>query len=225
MNHVLVLGHSIAAGANSERPGYGWAHILGERDGITVYNEAIAGSTVNGWVEEHLHIVRCKHHSIPFSHVAIHALGNDVMLALDDGRVTWPEFLDILRDLWRVLARIERTWPDAKRIVVGEFDPFDGFSSVLVVMPAWKQYAKVSEYTRFLDWLLTLMCRDERAYVDLHAAFMGHGLGRLIGAASKSPPYLALRDSAHPSLDDILHPVTAGHAAIAEAVGKIVGEE
>jgi len=225
---LLVGGHSIPAGANKEDPGLGWVHILARNHPqLHIDNRAIGSSTAKDWAYHHLSPILKEH--LTFDAIAVHMLGNDVLLGLADGKVSIEEWLLIHNSLVRVVAQLRDAWPKAKLLIVGECDPFDRHSRNLVHHPDWQHLARVSDCARFLDIFLPAVCRRHGAiYVDLHQLFMNHCLGRHISRSAArqalDPPYLTLADPDHPDMDDIVHPVTAGHSAIARAVASALGQ-
>lgn len=229
---VAVVGDSISAGINSElsiqRPTIGWVHMLTQNAGrdnlvpdfsfrslfgpeATLVNLSKPGSRFRDWIRAELFesIVQARP-----NYVIVLLGGNDLWAQIQDGIWSEAEQEQLARDRDRFFEKLAASLPDARVLVIGYYDLFDGQSSRL---PDQLRHLRgLSDWTRAAnDQIAEGALKRNWWYLDILLPFQGHGYARLLGGEALDPPYFRM-----PLSQFDIHPNTAGHRALAEEVSQ-----
>lgn len=221
---------------------YGYAQMLEglthdgiESQGKTIYNIwqnanfknfSITGSRASEWNSDSSDSTKWHTWDNEFQKVldfnpdvAVVYLGaNDILNYLyDDGVVTTTEWSKLASDLKGVIDQLKAKNSNIKIVIMGYYDLFDGYSSVLEYSPieAFKAYKDMSSITVAGNKIISDLAAAEGAvYVDNYTSFMNHCYGVFIGNKNgKTPLYIS---SSLTTFD--IHPVTAGHKVLFENI-------
>ncbi len=223
-----VVGDSISAGVNPGCGMYGWVHMLSGQlacgqgasaetltnlwPGITAYNSAVSGSTARDWASvrpEYLQAVSNHHPDL----VVVFIGGNDGLAYAADGVYTAAEQAEFRTNLVTIIQKLRANTPVPDIVVVNYYDLFDGCSSNLP--PAFAAYRGLSAAVTTGNGFIAGIAASNYCFqVDVQSVFQHHAYGAELGDAGHLlPDYVRTPLAAFD-----IHPVTAGHHAIRQAI-------
>lgn len=227
-----VVGDSISYGINRDYPlgAYGWVHMMSGQGGgayptpktltintlwpgITKYNSAISGSRASDWAATPttpLTTVLNHHPDL----VVVFIGGNDFLAYCADGTVTAAELAQYRHNLETILDRLRANTPRPDIIVVDYYDLADGYSANLPGLFA--AYRALSQAAVNGNQIIHEVAQEKGVQqLTIYNDFLHHGYGGTLGDSNHlSPDYFPMPMTTNFDI----HPVTAGHSAIYEAM-------
>lgn len=223
-----VVGDSISAGVNPECGTYGWVHMLFGQlacdqeasaetltnlwPDVVAYNSAVSGSTARDWAwaqPTYLQTVSNHHPDL----VVVFIGGNDGLQYAADGVYTEAEQEEFRTNLVSIIQQLRANSPVPDVVVANYYDLFDGFSTDLP--DPYAAYRALSGAVVVGNEIIAGVAASNHCFqVDVHSVFMHHAYGAELGDAGHlSPDYVQTPLSAFN-----IHPATAGHDAIRQAI-------
>jgi lysophospholipase L1-like esterase len=235
---ISIVGDSVSEGWN---PDYsrshattGWVHRLTGQAGppyswnitnlwagAVVYNHAVGGSEASEWADTNA-FPYLTYVLADCPDLAIVMIGaNDFFGYAADGAVTADEVAAYEANLRSIIHALQSITPAPDILVLGYYDMFDGLSQNLPLF--FSAYRMASAATLAGNQLIEEIALAHGCFfVCMQSCFMHHCYGCYLGDAVHVSPHYVLVTGNPADVD--VHPVTAGHNAICEAVYGALGE-
>ena len=172
-------------------------------------NFSISGSTAAGWNSTAALAGAVAVHP----QVAVVYLGgNDVLQAVNAGGFTEAAATTLSNNIRGIVVKLESALTNVRVVLLGYYDLFDNRSSALAGVSGFGQYSTMSDHVLAGNTMLSNIARLHQAvFVPIREVFLGHAYGEDLGGTGMDPEYFRRPMSAFD-----IHPITAGHAKIAD---------